>query len=171
MDKQQLRKCAKEIRSKLDMTALSKILAEKLRETEEYKNAKNIMIFYPLKDEVNLLPLTEDKTKTFYLPKIDGENLLCCRYDENTKLCESCFHTMEPTSNPEKSAIIDFIIVPALAIDKNNYRLGYGKGFYDKFLSQFNPPVKTAVCIPKQLIVETIFPNEYDIPIDLIITS
>ena len=171
MNKNELRKWAKEVRSKLDMGALSKVFAEKLRETEEYKNAKNIMIFYPLKDEVNLLSLTEDKTKTFYLPKIDGENLLCCRYDENMKLCESCFHTMEPTSKPEEPAILNLIIVPALAIDKNNYRLGYGKGFYDKFLSQFDPQVKTAVCIPKQLIVETISPNEYDIPIDLIITD
>lgn len=170
-NKQELRKWAKETRSKLNMKALSMVLAEKLKQSEEYKNAHNIMIFYPMKDEVNLLSLTEDKTKTFYLPKINGENLLCCKYDKNTELCESCFHTMEPEAEAENQSLLDIIIVPALAVDKNNYRLGYGKGFYDRFLGQFNPPIKTIVCIPKQLILETIFPNEYDIPIDLIISD
>ncbi len=170
MDKQSLRKWAKEVRSKLDMEALSVILVEKLKQTEEYRQAKNIMIFYPLEDEVNLLALTEDKTKTFYLPKIDGNNLLCCQYNKDFPLCESCFHTKEPV-NVKIAESVDLIVVPALAVDKNNYRLGYGKGFYDRFLSRLNPPAKTVVCIPKQLITESIFPNEYDVAVDLIITD
>jgi len=171
-DKQELRKWAKEVRSKLDMEVLSKKLAQKLINTNEYKNARNIMIFYPLKDEVNLLSLIKDKSKNFYLPKIEGENLLCCKFDEDTELCESCFKTKEPADtnifNP------DLVIVPALAVDKNNYRLGYGKGFYDRFLSgckNSNYTPTTIVCIPKELIMETIFPNEFDIPVDLVITD
>ena len=182
-DKQLLRKWAKKERSNLDMKVLSEELVEKLIQTEEYKLAKNIMIFYPLKDEVNLLSLLDDSTKTFYLPKIDGEDLLCCEFNKNTELCESCFHTMEPTipsfqpspNNREQKAFpLDLVIVPALAADKNNYRLGYGKGFYDRFLrvnKSNNFFFKTIVCIPKELIVETIFPNEYDYPVDLIITA
>ena len=167
MDKQSLRKWAKDERSKLDIKTLSRILVQKLKHTEEYQIAQNIMIFYPLKDEINLLSLTEDKTKTFYLPKIDGDNLLCCRFDKDTELCEACFHTKEPIETNIFTP--DLVIVPALAVDKNNYRLGYGKGFYDKFLK--NSRAKKIVCIPKQLIVETIFPNEYDIPIDIVITD
>jgi len=203
-NKQQLRIWAKEIRSTLDMEALSKKLVKKLSDTKEYKNAKNIMIFYPLKDEVNLLSLSDDEEKNFYLPKIDGENLLCCRFDKNTELCESCFHTKEPVISPSSGFLPpsplqgegfnntftpkgeglemndqepntftppDLVIVPALAVDKKNYRLGYGKGFYDRFLSQLSSDTKTIVCIPKELIVETIFPNEHDIPVDIIITD
>lgn len=172
MNKEQLRKWAKEIRSKLDINSISKNIIKKLIKTTEYQQAKNIMIFYPLKDEINLLSLTKDKNKTFYLPKIDGNNLLCCKFDENTELCESCFHTLEPASpNQANKTLIDLIIIPALAADKNNYRLGYGKGFYDRFLTQFDSHTKTIVCIPKELIVETIFPNEFDIPVDIIITQ
>ena len=168
-DKQELRKWSKQERSKLDMKALSDELVQRLIQTEEYKNAKNIMIFYPLKDEVNLLNLLNDKSKVFYLPKIEGDKLLCCRYDNDTELCESCFHTKEPLNKPELSLIPDLIIIPALAVDKNKYRLGYGKGFYDRFL--IGCTAKKIVCIPKELIVETIFPDKHDIPTDIIITN
>ena len=183
MDKKALRQWARGKRFGLDMESISHVLVKKLEQTKEYQHAKNIMIFYPLKDEVNLLSLLEDESKTFYLPKIDGSNLLCCRYDKDTPLCESCFHTMEPvvpSSQPSpagqgrKVFLPDLVIVPALAVDKNNYRLGYGKGFYDRFLGinkVNNPSLKTIVCIPKELIVETIFPNEHDVPVDLIITN
>lgn len=176
MDKTELRKWAKEKRLKLDMKGLSVILTEKLSNSDEYKSSENIMIFYPLKGEPDLLKLTEDKTKNFYLPKIKGQSLLCCRFDENTELCESCFHTKEPAlqNSPKEETIPDLIIVPALAADRKNYRLGYGGGFYDRFLGELKKngqKIKTIVCIPKELVVDTIYPNEYDIRIDKIITA
>lgn len=149
------------------MDSLSLILAEKLKQTEEYKNAKNIMIFYPLKDEVNLLSLLDDETKTFYLPKIDGDNLLCCKYSKGEPLCESSFHTKEPVS--ENICTPDLVVVPALAVDENNYRLGYGKGFYDRFLK--NSHAITIVCTPKELLVESVFPQAHDIHVNLVIST
>ena len=168
-NKQDLRKWARGKRLELDLELISHVLVKKLKQTKEYQQAKNVMIFYPLKDEVNLLSLTEDENKLFYLPKINGNDILCCKYDKDLPLCESCFHTKEPLTEPQNQSIIDLIIVPALAVDKNNYRLGYGKGFYDRFLK--NSPAKTIVCISKQLLVETVFPEEHDIPVDLIITD
>lgn len=169
-NKTYLRKWAKEVRSGLDMETLSLELVQKLKQTKEYKNAKNIMIFYPLKDEVNLLSLLDDKTKTLYLPKIDGENLLCCRYGIGEPLCESCFHTKEPLGvNITEKSLIELVIVPALAVDKNNYRLGYGGGFYDRFLK--NLKAKAIVCIPNELVVDTVYPEEFDIPVNNVITA
>lgn len=167
INKYNLRKWAKEERSKLDMEALSKKLVEKLRQTEEYKQAKNVMIFYPKGNEVNLLSLLDDN-KNFYLPKINGQEILCCPYCKEDELCESCFKTKEPLTEPSNN-IPDLIIVPALAADKNNYRLGYGGGFYDRFLA--DKPCIKIVCIPSQLIVETVFPESFDISIDKIITA
>lgn len=169
MDKQSLRKWARGKRKELDMERVSSILAEKLIQTEEYKNSKNIMLFYPLPDEVNLLLLLKNKTKNFYLPRIKGDELECCVYKEGDELCESCFHTKEPTCNACNKTNIDMIIVPALAIDKNGYRLGYGGGFYDRFLSNFIG-IKVC-CIPKEFILETVYPEKHDIKMDLIISS
>lgn len=168
-NKQQLRKWAKEERKKLDIEKISLEIVQKLKETDEYKKAKNIMIFYPLKDEINLLGLLEDFDKKFYLPKIEGENLLCCPFGKEDELCDSCFKTKEPATNPIEKGLIDLVIVPALAVDKNNYRLGYGGGFYDRFLVGVN--VTKIVCIPKEFLFKTVFPEEHDIKIDKIITN
>lgn len=163
--KSELRKWAKEERKKY---CCSDELVKKLIATQEYKSAQDIMIFYPMKDEVNLLSLLKDKTKNFYFPKVDGEDLLCCPYKVGDELCESCFKTKEPLSKPEDSCNLDLIIVPALAVDKKNHRLGYGGGFYDRFLKECN--AKTIVCIPKELIVETVYPKEFDVPVDKVIS-
>lgn len=167
LNKKQLRKWAKEERKKLDIKDLSSVFVQKLKETDEYIQAKNVMLFYPLEYEINLLELLEDETKSFYLPKIDGENLLCCPYNLGDELCESCFKTKEPLTDSVNESIIDLVIVPALAVDKNNYRLGYGGGFYDRLLPKMN--AKTIICISKHFILDTVYPELHDFQIDKII--
>ncbi len=169
MNKQQLRKWAKEERKKLDIYELSQNLVLKLQETKEYIQAQNIMLFYPLKDEINLLELLHDKTKKFYLPKIDGENLLCCPYSGDEELCISCFNTKEPMTPSVEKSIIDLVILPALAVDKNNYRLGYGGGFYDRFLVGIN--AKKVVCISKNFVLDSVYPETHDLPVDKLIIA
>ena len=65
--KTELRKTAKELRKNLDIKAISHKICEKIRALEEFKNAQNVMIFYPLKDEIDLLELL-DEGKNFFLP-------------------------------------------------------------------------------------------------------
>ena len=167
MDKKELRKWAKE-QGKLREACSYKIVNE-LRASEVYKQACNILIFYPLKGEVNLLELLNDKDKNFYLPRIEGKNLLCCPFEKGDKLCSSCFKTKEPVSEEVEKNQIDLAIIPALCCDKNNYRLGYGGGFYDRFLRDFKG--KKVVCLPQKLIVDTIYPDEFDIPVDFVILA
>ena len=169
MSKEDLRKWAKEERKRYNTEELSKLLVQKLQETNEYKQAKNIMIFYPLEFELNMLFLLDDKEKKFYLPKIDGKNLLCCPYIQGEELCESCFKTKEPLTEPVEKDLIDLVIVPALAVDKDNYRLGYGGGFYDRFLTEI--AASKIVCISKRFILDTIYPRVEDVPIDKIISA
>ena len=169
MSKDNLRKWAKEERKKLNIEAISYELRQKLQERIEYKQAKNIMIFYPKKDEIDLLDLLDDKTKNFYLPKIEGKSLICCPFNKDMELYESCFKTKEPYSEAVNKDVLDLVIVPALAVDKNNYRLGYGGGFYDRFLQDLKCYKLT--CISKEMVIESVFPSEFDIPIEIIITA
>lgn len=166
--KQNLRIWAKEERKKIDIETLSSELVRKLQSASEYRTAKNIMIFYPLKYEVNLLSLLEDKTKNFYLPKIDGKNLLCCSYSQGDVLCESCFKTKEPKTIPVDISVLDLVVVPALAVDKNNYRLGYGGGFYDRLFAS-STDITKIVCLSKTFVVDSVYPEKHDIQMDKVI--
>jgi 5-formyltetrahydrofolate cyclo-ligase len=166
-DKKSIRTWAKERRKELDIDKLSYTLILNLKKSIEYQNAKNIMIFYPKKNEINLLELLNDNSKNFYLPKVNKENMVCCPYTKTDSLEESVFKTMEPITDAVSEKILDLIIVPALAVDKKNYRLGYGGGYYDRFLKKTY--AKTIVCIPAELIVETIHPDAFDVPIDKVI--
>lgn len=167
-NKSELREWAKAERKKIDITSVSKDIVIKLQNTEEYKNSKNVMIYYPLKYEINLLELFKDTTKNFYLPKIEDENLVCCPYSIGEPVRRSCFNTCEPLTDACERSLIDLVIVPALAVDKKNYRLGYGGGFYDRFLSECR--AYSIVCIPAKFVVNTVYPEAHDIPVTAVIT-
>lgn len=168
VEKKELRKKAKEIRTSLDMKELSAKIIANILQQEEYKKAKNVMIFYPLKHEVDLLGLLEIN-KSFYLPKVQGDNLLVCPYKKGDKLIESKFQTKEPITEPVNPDILDIIFVPALMADKNCNRLGYGGGFYDRFLSDKSIKAVKIIAIPSQLITDNLPCEDFDIKMDLIV--
>ncbi|MBO6087790.1 5-formyltetrahydrofolate cyclo-ligase [bacterium] len=174
MDKSELRCRAKDIRKTLDIEEISRKICEKIRHFEDYEHAQNVMIFYPIKYEINLLELLEDK-KNFYLPKVynsgklkneSGKEILVCPYSSDLKKSE--LNIYEPCTEPINPEVLDLIFVPALIVDKNNYRLGYGGGFYDRFLMKY-PDIKTIVPIPKELITEKLPHSEFDVKVDEII--
>lgn len=170
LNKKELRNKARGIRKSLDMIAISYKIVENIRNLDEYKNANNIMIFYPLEHEVNLLQLMNDR-KNIYLPKVDGENLLVCPYNEGDELSVSSFRTKEPVSNSVSAEILDLVFVPALMVDKHLHRLGYGGGFYDRFLSNHASHALKIVAIPDVLKVDELPSESFDARIDIVVTE
>ena len=63
------------------------------------------------------------------------------------------------------------MIVPALMLDKNGYRLGYGGGFYDRFLEKYGKNFKTLCAVPKELFVEKLPLENHDVKIDIIMVN
>lgn len=167
-NKADLRLKAKNIRKSLNIDEVSNLIVDLVRKHPYYIMAKKVMIFYPTKYEINLLNLLEDK-KEFYLPKVDGKNLLVCPYCSDDKLEKSCFNILEPCSNPVNAQNLDLVIVPALMADEKGFRLGYGGGFYDRFLSLYEGNFKTIVVVPKVLYVRELPIDEYDKCIDCVI--
>lgn len=167
-NKTSLRISAKSIRKTLDITELSRIAVVKIRKLDIYKQAKNVLIFYPMKFEINLLGLLNDD-KNFYLPRVCGENLSICPFKLGDELIKSDFNVCEPCSNPIDPKLLDLIIVPALMADKNGYRLGYGGGFYDRFLEK-NSKIPTLLPIAKELLVDVLPHEDFDIKIDYVLT-
>ncbi len=171
MDKNLIRTNNKLLRKQLNIKKASDIILSKICSLKEFLDAKNVLIFYPLKYEINLLPLLEFKDKNFYLPKVEGDNLLICPYSNNLK--KSSFNVMEPVDNIfcKNLSIIDTAFIPALAVDKNMNRIGYGKGYYDRLFSDTSFKAKKIVVINKELVVDNINANIFDKKIDFYITD
>lgn len=171
MDKNLIRNNNKLLRKQLDIKKASDAILSKIYSLKEFLAAKNVLIFYPLKYEINLLPLLDYKEKNFFLPKVDGDNLLICPYSNNLK--KSSFNVMEPDDGKICSdlSIIDLAFIPALAVDKNMNRIGYGKGYYDRLFSNSNFRAKKVVVINKELVVPLIETESFDKKIDFYITD
>ena len=166
-DKNLLRQKFREARKKLDMQRISSLLCKELRGCEYYNSAKNVLIFYPLKYEVNTLELLNDN-KNFYLPRVKGKDLEICPFKSGDKLITSNLKIKEPLSRAILPEQIDLAIVPALAIDCDNTRLGYGGGFYDRFLNKYKS-IKSVVLIPKELTVKKLPAEPWDCKVDFTI--
>lgn len=163
-NKTDLRLYAKNARKALDIANISEKAVNKIKKTDAYKSAKHVMLFYPMPYEIDLRKLFDDDKK-FYLPKVSGKNMLACPY--TSELVKSAFGIMEPTTSPVNPNTLDLVIVPCLMADKAGYRLGYGGGYYDRFLQETD--AYTIVVVPKELYVDTLPHKDYDVKINKVI--
>lgn len=159
---------AKSIRKSLDIAYISELITQNIRQSDTYKKAKNIMIYYPLNGEISLLSLLNDN-KNFYLPRVKDSELEVCPYNIGDNLEISEFKVKEPICEAVDKNILDIVYVPALAVDENLNRLGYGKGYYDRFFNSLKA-LKIAV-IPSELVFRQIPTDEYDKKCDGFITQ
>ena len=129
--------------------------------------------YIPMGAEINIKPLLESliqkgitviTPKT--LPKPIMENRILTSFDD---LEEGVFGTSHPALPVPYTGEYDFIIIPGLAFDKNNYRLGYGGGYYDTFLSQHPKAFKQGIFYPFQEVPE-IPCEQHDIRLNHILT-
>lgn len=167
-NKDDLRKKAKNIRANLDMKTISSKIVSNIRNLELYKNSKRVMLFYPLGNEVDLLELLNDN-KQFYLPRVKGENLEVCPYKYGENLLKSSFKVLEPISEAVDKNVLDLVFVPALCVDNKCNRLGYGKGFYDRFLDGFEGV--SIIPIPQSLIFSDICADRHDVCCSGVVTD
>lgn len=104
----------------------------------DYQNSICVGLYYPLKNEVNLLPLTKGNKK-YAFPKVEKDGIHFYLLENKTSFRKSKFGVLEPHEGTIVDSMIDYLLVPALAISKKGYRIGFGKGYYDRFLSLHRP--------------------------------
>lgn len=137
-----------------------------------FKDAKTILLYHSLKDEVRTDKFIErwkDK-KNILLPVVDGEILRLKKYNQSVELSVGAFGIEEPSgldfTNYEE---IDLAIVPGVSFDCNKNRLGRGKGYYDRLLPQISA-YKIGLCYEFQ-ISEQIPTEPHDLPMDAVLTE
>lgn len=169
--KNQLRQKAKEIRKTLDVENFSKRVNQHLLNSDIYRNAKNILCYHSIGSEVCTHSLFEDKTKNWFLPRINGDYLEVCFYSKDL-ICKNNFKVLEPNTKViDDLSIIDLIIIPCVCADMNGYRLGYGKGYYDRLLKQFDKNVKKVILTYSDLLFDSVYPDNFDEKADIVITD
>ena len=108
-----------------------------------------IALYYPSNFELNVLKVLELKYfshQSILLPVAEKNNLMnFYQWKKNDILTVNEFGILEPIRNKVK--ITDIIIVPILAFDKDKFRLGYGKGYYDRYLNKYNKLYKNIVTV------------------------
>lgn len=133
-----------------------------------YNLSKHVMLFYPLSHEVNLLSLLDDD-KYFYLPRVNGKELECCPYKRGDDLIISPLNIREPHCQAVDKSEIELVFTPALMADKKFNRLGYGGGFYDRFLEGLN--AYKIIPIPEELLIDTLYVDSFDVCCDGVVTQ
>ena len=138
-------------------------------------DARVILVYYSLPDEVNTRQLLDDlvaEGKTVLLPKVlDATTMELRSYTGQSDLCEGALHVMEPSGKPFIDySQIDIALIPGVAFDAEGHRLGRGRGYYDRFFRTIGtaPFVKIGLCFDFQK-VEVVPFDANDIPVDIVI--
>lgn len=169
-EKNDLRNKYLEIRKNLvDKDKKSFVIFDKIIKDKDYINAKVIGLYKSLSSEVNtdkLLEYSLEVGKVVLLPRVVENEIKFYRYNLNDSLEKSKFGVLEPLESSNDYSI-DLVIVPGVAFTIDGNRLGFGKGYYDRFLANKN--IKTIGICFKEQICDYIPVNENDIKINKII--
>jgi 5-formyltetrahydrofolate cyclo-ligase len=156
-----------------EIISKSEAICNQLIELDEYKYAKVIYIYMDFKNEVKTKPIIDNALKMgkkIALPKIEN-NVMSFYYIHSYEyLKKGYFGILEPNTTELAEDRKALIVVPGVAFDERGFRVGYGKGFYDRFLSQHMVFTKVALAFKLQ-IVDQIPNDEHDVAMDMIITE
>lgn len=159
-------------------TTLSRRIINALVSWIQNEDFDTVMLYLSMKSEVEtfgLLNILLHEKKRVCAPVVDThQSELTPRQIRNpkTELVQHRYGLLEPNAACPILPIpqLQLIIVPGIAFDANGYRLGYGKGFYDRFLTKCPDAVRVGLAYQVQ-IVENTFPQTWDIPVHYIFTE
>ena len=167
--KNKIRQLHKKIRAALDIKNLSKIIIGKVVDLDEFKKAENIFCYISFGSETDTSEILSITGKNIFVPKISDNEMYMTKYTPQ-HIKYGKFGILEPEECcPVKPSVNDVIIVPALACDTDFHRIGYGKGFYDKYMKD-SKAVKI-LPVPSKLIISRVPSGGFDVPVDIIVTE
>ncbi|MEJ7622030.1 MAG: 5-formyltetrahydrofolate cyclo-ligase [Aquificaceae bacterium] len=152
---------------------LSEGIIKNLLSLKPLWDAKNLLMFCPHRGEPNITPLfswTLQRGKALLLPKVEGKNLRLIRLEDTTSLSPGAFCILEPSKGKEvRPEEVELSLIPGIAFDKAGYRIGYGKGYYDRLFERLGG-LKVGVCYEFQ-VLEEVPRDDWDMPVDLVVTE
>lgn len=175
--KYEIRKKLLQKRKEIHSKKLDECVCNMLVDSNLFKNAQSILLYASLDDEIStdcLIDYAINCGKKVALPVCrDKKGNMDFYYIKSTdELVKGYFSVREPDA--DKCAVVtdysdSICIVPAVSYDEKGFRLGYGKGYYDRFLQKYTS-ISVGLCY-NELIEKELPINSYDVPVDYIVTQ
>ncbi len=175
MNKSELRKAIRERKramSEAEIREKSEALGRLFAASEEYRAARSIYGYLPYNQEVRTVPMLAQALrdgKRVAVPKCYGDEMRFIWMEDLSRVEKGYAGIPEPIDDgPIADDETALVLMPGMAFDPQGHRIGYGGGFYDKFLAREENHPKLALCYDFQLVthLET---EEFDIPVDKVI--
>ena len=175
MDKKELRRAIRERKRAMTLDEIesrSRKLGELFAASEAYQKARTIYGFLPYYQEVRTVPMLERalaEGKRVAVPKCYGDEMKFIYLDDLTQVEKGYAGIPEPIADgPIADDPQALVLMPGLAFDPAGHRIGYGGGFYDKFLAQEPEHPTLALCYEFQML-EHLETEEFDVPVDTVL--
>ena len=177
MEKKEIRKQYKMLRNKMsemEVKEKSDRICQNIISSNLFQQAERILAYAPLGNEVDIRPVIEEgwrqEKRIAFSQSIWGYNEIFLKSAVFSQLKEGTFHVMEPVeTNPVdwKNALV---LVPGVAFDRQGNRMGYGKGYYDRFFEGKSGCVKAGVAYELQ-VADQLPTEENDLPVEYLVTE
>ncbi len=175
MDKTALRRAIREKKRAMspeEIVSRSEKLGELFVKSQAYQNAKTIYGYLPYNQEVRTVPMLEQALrdgKRVAVPKVYGDRMKFIYLEDFSQVEKSDLGIPEPIGDtPVAEDRTALVLMPGLAFTKQGDRMGYGGGFYDRFLAEEPDHPTLALCYDFQ-IVDSLPTEEFDIPVDTVL--
>lgn len=175
MDKKELRatiRARKRAMTEEEIVSRSEKLMELFLKSDAYKNANTIYGYLPYNQEVRTVPMLEQAQrdgKRVAVPKCYGSEMKFIYMEDLSKVEKGYANIPEPIEDgPIGDDPTALVLMPGLAFDPQGHRIGYGGGFYDKFLSAEPTHPTLALCYEFQML-PVLEAEAHDIPVDTVL--
>ena len=155
-----------------EITQKSEALGRLFAQSQEYRNARSIYGYLPYNQEVRTVPMLEQALrdgKRVAVPKCYGDEMRFIWMEDLSKVEKGYAGIPEPIADgPIADDETALVLMPGMAFDPQGHRIGYGGGFYDKFLAREEHHPTLALCYDFQM-VDHLETEEFDIPVDKVL--
>lgn len=175
MDKKELRRCIRERKRAMteeEIVSRSEALGKAFADSALYRAAETVYGYLPYNQEVRTVPMLEQALrdgKKVAVPKVVGDEMVFIYLSDLTQVEKGYAGIPEPIADePVAHDETALVLMPGLAFDAEGHRIGYGGGFYDKFLQREPKHPTLALCYEFQM-QEHLETEEHDIPVDCVL--
>lgn len=177
-NKKEIRKQVLSVRNRMsaqEIAALSAEICRHIQSEDCFSKAQWIFAYHPLGKEVDIRPLIREawgQNKQVAFPKVRGENMDFFEAKDLSELQTGSFGVMEPEGNgvPVTPQPGTLVLVPGVAFDLSGNRMGFGKGYYDRYLAKFSGYMALGVAYERQ-VADSIPAEETDIRMHALATE